>query len=132
MVLLILFGGALTSGGLFRALTWEAVAFGVLALFLVRPLSGWVSLAGACCPSTERGVISFFGIRGLGSVYYLAYAQQKAEFDSPDLLWSTLGFIVLVSIMLHGATVTPVMRLIDRRREHGAAAREAEALASAS
>ena len=132
MVLLILFGGALTSGGLFRALTWEAVAFGLLALFVVRPLSGWLGFAGAYLPKTERGVISFFGIRGLGSVYYVAYAQGKAEFESPDLLWSTLGFIVLVSILLHGATVTPVMRMIDRRRERGETAREAEVLASAS
>jgi NhaP-type Na+/H+ or K+/H+ antiporter len=132
MVLLILFGGAMTSGGLLRALSWDAIAFSLLALFVVRPLSGWIGLTGASCPRTERAVISFFGIRGLGSVYYLAYAQQKAEFDAPDLLWSTLGFIVLVSIILHGATVTPVMRLIDRRRERGVTAREAEALASAS
>ncbi len=124
MVLLILFGGAITSGSLFRALTWEAVAFGLLALFVVRPLSGWISLAHAGCPATERGVISFFGIRGIGSVYYLAYALGKADFENADLLWSTLAFIVLVSILLHGVTVTPVMRVIDRRRASGETMRE--------
>jgi sodium/hydrogen antiporter len=131
MALLVMFGAALTDGDLFRALTWQGVAFGVVALFLVRPLSGWVALAGAHCPSTERTVISFYGIRGLGSVYYLAYGLQKGAFEAPDLLWSTMAFIVLVSILLHGATVTPIMRYLDRRNETGVTGREAKALETA-
>jgi NhaP-type Na+/H+ or K+/H+ antiporter len=131
MALLVMFGAALTDGDLFRALTWQAVAFGLVAVFLVRPLSGWVALAGAHCPSTERAVISFYGIRGLGSVYYLAYGLQKGGFEAPDLLWSTMAFIVLVSILLHGATVTPIMRYLDRRRESGITGRETKALESA-
>jgi sodium/hydrogen antiporter len=131
MALLVVFGGALSDGDLFRALTWEAVAFGILALILVRPLSGLIGLAGVHCPNTERAVISFYGIRGLGSVYYLAYALQKAPFEAPDLLWSTVAFIVLVSILLHGATVTPVMRHLDRRHQHGITGREIEAIGSA-
>ncbi len=116
MALLVAFGGALTDGGLLEALSWEGVAFALLALFIVRPLSGWIGLAGAGCPTDERAAISFYGIRGLGSVYYLSYALQKGPFEAPDLLWSTVAFIVLVSILLHGATVTPVMRHLDRRR----------------
>ncbi len=132
MVLLVAFGGALTSGGLFRALTWEAVVFALLALFLVRPLSGWISLARAACPNTERAVISFYGIRGIGSVYYLAYALQKGSFPEAELLWSTLAFIILVSILLHGATVTPVMRYLDWRQKRGVTQREAAELEAVS
>jgi NhaP-type Na+/H+ or K+/H+ antiporter len=117
MALLVVFGGALTAGGLLDALSWEGVVFGLLAIFLVRPLSGFVGLAGSGCPRDERAVISFYGIRGLGSVYYIAYALHHAEFESPDTVWSTLAFVVLVSVLLHGATVTPVMRYLDRRRE---------------
>ena len=47
MALLVLFGGALADGGLLDALTWEGVVFGLLAVFVVRPLSGWIGLAGA-------------------------------------------------------------------------------------
>ena len=64
-------------------------------------------------------MISFYGIRGLGSVYYLSYALQKGSFEAPDLLWSTLAFIVLVSILLHGATITPVMHYLDWRQTRG-------------
>lgn len=132
MMMLVVFGGTMTGGDLFQSLTWGAVAFGLLALFVVRPLSGWLGLAGAGLPVTERAVISFYGIRGLGSVYYVAYALQKAEFEEVGLLWSTLGFIVAVSIFLHGSTVTPAMRYIDWRKERGHTAREAEALGTAS
>jgi NhaP-type Na+/H+ or K+/H+ antiporter len=116
MALLVAFGGALTDGGLLQAITWQGFIYGLLALFLVRPLSGWVGLIGTRCSLTERAVISFYGIRGIGSAYYLSYALQKGPFEAPDLLWSTLAFIVLVSIVLHGATVTPVMRYLDWRK----------------
>ncbi|MDP8917457.1 MAG: cation:proton antiporter [Pseudomonadota bacterium] len=116
MVLLVLLGGAMTGGNLFSTLTWQAAAFGLLALFVVRPLAGWIGLIGTDPPPGERAAISFFGIRGLGSIYYLAYALNHAKFDNANLLWSTAGFIILVSIVLHGITVTPAMRRLDHRR----------------
>jgi NhaP-type Na+/H+ or K+/H+ antiporter len=117
MMLLVLFGGALTNAGLLGGLTWEAVAFGVLAIVLVRPLSAGIGLIGAPGSLTERAVISIYGIRGVGSIYYLTYGLKAGTFEQPELLWSTLSFIVLLSILLHGATVTPVMRWLDVR-EH--------------
>ncbi len=128
MILLVLFGGAITSGGLLDALTWSSLGYALLAIFVVRPLAGWLCLAGTVCPPTERAVISFFGIRGLGSIYYLAYALQKEGFDSVDVVWSTVALIILISIVLHGVTVTPVMRLIDRRQRHGIAAEETKTI----
>jgi sodium/hydrogen antiporter len=117
MVLLVLLGGAMTGGNLFAALTWQAAAFGLLALFVVRPIAGWIGLIGTDPPFGEKAAISFFGIRGIGSIYYLAYALQHAKFDTGHLLWSTAGFIILVSIVLHGITVTPTMRRLDYRRK---------------
>ncbi len=123
MVLLVMLGGAMSGGALFRALTWEGVAFALLAIFLVRPLSGWIGLAGAGCPTSERAIISFFGIRGLGTLYYLAYGLNHATFEVPDALWSTVGLTILLSIVMHGMTVTPVMRRLDqqarRKRSRG-------------
>ncbi len=117
MVLLVLLGGAMTGGGLLAALTWQAAAFGLLALFVVRPLAGWIGLIGTDPPPGEKAAISFFGIRGIGSIYYLAYALQHGTFGNVPLLWSTTGFIILVSIVLHGITVTPTMRRLDLRRK---------------
>ncbi len=129
MILLVLFGGALTTGGLLDALDWRCVAYAGLAIFVVRPACAWLSLSAMACPAVERGVISFFGIRGVGSIFYLAYAMRKESFEGGDVIWSTMALIILTSIMLHGVTVTPTMRLIDRRQEEGTAARESRAIA---
>ena len=115
MVLLVLFGAAIAEGSLAEAMNWPSALFTALALFLVRPLCGWVGLAGQRLPFAERLAISFFGIRGVGSFYYLAYALGAAEFEDPRVLWSATGLVVLVSIVLHGTTVTPVMRYLDSR-----------------
>lgn len=64
----------------------------------------------------ETAVIAIFGIRGLGSIYYLAYAIGQADFENFETVWVTVLLIVLASIVVHGITVTPTMRWIDKRR----------------
>ncbi len=117
MALLVFFGGMLVAGQLLASLGWREIAYAALALFVVRPVIGWISLIGTPCPPFERGVVAFFGIRGLGSVYYLAYGVNHGGFERETTLWSTLGLIILVSIVLHGVTVTPIMKRLDRTRE---------------
>jgi len=114
-VLLVLFGGAL-AGGLLEPLDWWGALAALIFLFVVRPLAGWVSLLGAAAPREERAAVAFFGIRGLGSIYYLAYALNQAPFGQAGRLWAVLGLTVLVSIALHGVTVTPAMRALDAKR----------------
>jgi NhaP-type Na+/H+ or K+/H+ antiporter len=116
MVLLVLFGGAISEAGLFEQVDWRAVVFALLAIFVVRPAAGWISLIGLDRPWRTRAIISFFGIRGLGTGYYLAYGLAHGSFDDPLLLWSTAGVVVLISVVLHGVTVTPAMRLLERRQ----------------
>jgi sodium/hydrogen antiporter len=116
MVLLILFGGALVQG-LLQPLRWQDAAAAIAIILLVRPLAGLIGLAGVKATQPEKLTIAFFGIRGVGSFYYLAYALNQADFANPERLWAIMGFVALVSILLHGLTVTPAMRLLDWR--HG-------------
>jgi sodium/hydrogen antiporter len=125
MALLVFFGGMLVSGGLLANLTALNVLFAVLTIFVVRPIAGWLSLIGSGRPKLERFVVAFFGIRGLGSVYYLAYGVNHGRFEYEASIWSTLGLIILMSILLHGVSVTPIMRRLDVRSE-----RRDEAVAS--
>jgi sodium/hydrogen antiporter len=113
MVLLVLFGGALARG-LLAELDWRALLFAAAAILLVRPLAGWIGLYGFAGSRLERGVMAFYGIRGVGSAYYLAYGLTAAEFERPNYLWSVVGLVIIVSIVLHGTTVTPVMNWLDR------------------
>ena len=112
IALLLLFGGALVSGVL-SPLSWSDAAFAALVLLVVRPLAGMVALAGFKATFSEKLILSFFGIRGVGSFYYIAYGANHAAFPA-ERLWAIVALIVLGSILLHGLTVTPVMRGLDR------------------
>jgi NhaP-type Na+/H+ or K+/H+ antiporter len=91
---------------------------GLLLVLVLRPLGGFLTLLGSRRVNmAERSVISFFGIRGIGSIFYLAYALDKAEFPQARQLWAILAFTMLVSIGLHGVLATPIMNWLDRR--HG-------------
>lgn len=121
LLVLVLFGGALAEG-LLDALTWEAAAAGLAFLFLVRPLATLVGLAGMGRPIGETLAIGFFGIRGVGSLYYVAYALNHADWPEAEAIWAFSGFVVLVSIFLHGTTVTFCMKALDNRRTRAAGA----------
>ena len=121
MVLLILFGGAL-AGELLAPLTWGAAAVGLLCLLAVRPLAGLVSLTGSGLRFDEQAAISFFGIRGIGSFYYLAYAYNTEAFGNLDVVFALVGFVVLGSILLHGITAAPIMGWLDHRWRSASAA----------
>lgn len=118
-IVLVLFGGAI-AGGLLLPLTWMDAAIGLAILLVVRPLAGVVGLLGTGLSWPSRAVVATFGIRGIGSFYYLAYALNEASFQELELvvaaerLWALVGFVVLLSVFLHGITATPVMEAFDR------------------
>ena len=118
MLLLLAFGGAITRG-LLSGIGWIDIAAVVLILVVVRPLTGLLALIGARASLSEKLTIAFFGIRGVGSFYYLAYGINHGNFQDEDRLWVIVSLVVFVSILIHGLTVTPVMRWLDRR--HGRA-----------
>ena len=116
MVLLLLFGGALANG-LLSALVWTDIVAALVILLVIRPVTGLIGLAGLKATWSEKLTIAFFGIRGVGSFYYLAYGLNSMEIDGADRLWAVVGLVVVISVFLHGLTVTPLMRLLDR--SHG-------------
>ena len=83
---------------------------------MIRPVTGLIGLAGHKAEMGEKLTIAFFGIRGVGSIYYLAYGLNHAEIAGGERLWAIAGLVILISILLHGLTVTPVMRLLDRKQ----------------
>ncbi|GAB1690978.1 cation:proton antiporter [Krasilnikovia sp. M28-CT-15] len=116
VLLLLLLGGAVGSG-LLAPLTWPAALTGLALILVIRPLTGFLSLRGAPGTAAEHWVIGAFGIRGIGSFYYLAWASTHGHLPHMDLLWATVAFVVVVSVVLHGITATPVMRLLDHTHQ---------------
>ena len=115
MVVLILLGGALANG-LLSALRWTDVAAAVAIILIVRPVAGMLAMIGFRAALPEKLTLAFFGIRGVGSFYYLAYGLNHMPLDSGERLWAIVGLVAVLSILLHGLTVTPAMRLLDRTR----------------
>ncbi|WP_037773096.1 cation:proton antiporter [Streptomyces pristinaespiralis] len=114
--LLFLLGGYLVTGGL-GALDWPGALVAVLLVLVIRPVTGWVAQLGFRAGTRERLVTSAFGIRGIGSLYYLAYALGQGAFSAhAEELWSVVAFTVLASVMLHGTAATPVISRLDRLR----------------
>lgn len=99
-VLLVALGAAIP--GLLPYLDWSHALIGLALIFIIRPLAGWVSLIGAGLEWRERAAVAFFGIRGIGSIYYLAYAGHHVELVDEGALWATVAFTIVVSATVHG------------------------------
>lgn len=112
-IVLILFGGSLVSG-ILDFLTWPMVGVALVFILLVRPVSGMLGLIGTGLHIKEKLAISFFGIRGMGSFFYLAFALKQYFFFYEKELWSIISFIVLISVIIHGFTASRVMTNIQQ------------------
>lgn len=113
-IFLIAFGGIIATGGLAH-LNWQGAALGAALLLIIRPLSGLIAFLPSGLSFVEKMAISYFGIRGVGSLYYLAYAHNSEQFPEIDVIWSIVNFTMLASILLHGLSVKPVLSWVDER-----------------
>ena len=115
----VLFGfGAMLASGVLSALTWPAALVGLALIFVIRPISGLLAEANCDLPMIGKLAVAFLGVRGMGSIYYLAYGQNNANFAQIDLLWATVSFAILVSIIVHGVVSGPLIRHVEDRRAH--------------
>lgn len=97
---------------------WTALWFVPLALLVVRPLAVWIGLLGAQLTSVQSSLTAWFGIRGIGSVYYLMYAENHGLPDGVARpLLSLVLVTIAVSVVVHGTSVTPLMNWYQRRTE---------------
>ncbi|HSF39878.1 MAG TPA: sodium:proton antiporter [Thermoanaerobaculia bacterium] len=108
----LLIGGMLS----WRFLPPEALWFIPVLFLVVRPLAVLTGLAGARLPRFEKRMIAWFGIRGIGSLYYLMYAIEHGL--DPALAETLVGLTlttITASILIHGISVTPFMKLHEKR-----------------
>lgn len=116
-VILLLLGGAIADG-ILGPLNLRLILVGLLLLFVVRPAAGALSLVGFGTPGRrEKAAIAFFGVRGVGSLYYLSHALAQAEFAAAREIWALVAFVVGLSVIVHGVTAAPVVQRLDSLRE---------------
>jgi sodium/hydrogen antiporter len=115
-VLVLLLLGAALADGLLAEAGWREVTVAAAILLVVRPAAAGAALVGGAGTRAERTAVGFFGVRGIGSVYYLAYALNSAQFADQGRLYGVVALVVVGSVLLHGLTAGPVMTRLDFRR----------------
>ena len=116
--IVLLLGGMLSA----RTLALDAWWFVPVLLLVIRPLAvrGGAPMRGA--PALQRRLVMWFGIRGIGSVYYLMFAlQHGVSGPLAERLVALTFTTVAASVVVHGISVTPLMRRYARTAEQRAA-----------
>lgn len=106
LTLVLLLGGAAT----WHLADWRPWFLALFVLFAARPLSVLASMAGSGIGKRATTITAWFGVRGIGSIYYLVYAINHGLPPSiaRELLNITLA-VIISSIILHGTSVSPLL-----------------------
>lgn len=115
VIIILLVGGMMVR----EYWNWHTVGFALFLFLVARPVSVFIIMARSRTSWRMRSLVAWFGIRGLGSLYYLMYAMQHglSESVTRELLPITLVVITL-SIILHGISVKPLLELLWHKRRH--------------
>lgn len=113
---ILLLGSLLTGAGL-TAPGWEGWLLAVVLLVVIRPVSTFLSLLGSQVEGAGgRSFVAWFGVRGVGTLYYAAAVVGAGALSGGEeelLVWTAVA-CVIVSIVVHGVTGGPALRLLFR------------------
>jgi sodium/hydrogen antiporter len=88
--------------------SWQNVVLALSLLFLIRPLSVYLSFTRL--RPIRKNLAAWFGVRGVGSVFYLAYAVNKIGWSGEmEAIYEIVLVTIALSVLLHGATANPAM-----------------------
>jgi sodium/hydrogen antiporter len=113
-VAIVLLVGAMISTGYWSL---EGLALAALLLLIIRPASVWLGLLGVPAAKAPRRLLGWFGIRGIGSVYYAVFIARHGLEDSvATRLLGCVFTVIAASIIVHGISAAPLMEIYQRRR----------------
>ncbi len=113
LTLVLLLGGMLTLQGL----RWEVIAMAAFLFLVARPLSVYAGLIGSDTSMRLRALTAWFGVRGIGSIFYLVFAIEAGLPAELALQLTRISlFVIMLSILVHGFSVKPLMDAVWRKR----------------
>lgn len=117
VVYIILFGGSIMNGML-TLTDWKGILFAFLFVLVIRPVAGLIGLAGVKEGFKSKLAVSFFGIRGIGSIFYLSWAFVTFDyFEYKNELYAITAYIILISIVLHGLTAPTAIEYFRKKSQ---------------
>jgi NhaP-type Na+/H+ or K+/H+ antiporter len=114
-ILLVLLGSVMPS--LWPYLDWKLSIIGFGLILVIRPLAGMIGLWGTSLSLRSRAVVAVYGVRGIGSLYYLGYAATHVEFIDEGPLWAVVAFTIFASTVIHGLTADATVEVLDSDHE---------------
>jgi sodium/hydrogen antiporter len=116
-VAVVLLVGAMISTGYWSP---AGLLLAAMLFVVIRPLAVWAGVRGVDAGNTPRRLLAWFGIRGIGSVYYAVFfaGYELRDAVATELL-SAVFTVIAASIVLHGISATPLMELYRGRRGRG-------------
>lgn len=99
-IILILLGGYVATHW-FQNLSYGLIALCFIFILLIRPLFGIIPTLGTVMSWKQRWAVAFLGIKGVGSIFYLAYALHETGFAEVGLLWETVALLIVISAITH-------------------------------
>lgn len=111
LAVILMLGSMLTVAGL-KAPGIQGWLLVPALLLLIRPLSVYLAMLGHRIPAGERTFVAWFGVRGVGSLFYAAVAVSSGVLAAGEeelVVWTAIA-CVLVSIVVHGVTAAPLSR----------------------
>ena len=116
-VAIVLAVGVLVATTHFRT---EVLWFIPVLFLVIRPVAVYIGLLGTPVKGAQRNLMGWFGIRGIGSLYYLLYAiNHHIERALAQQLLSITLAVVVASVVAHGISVTPLMKRYEARKPRG-------------
>ena len=95
---------------------WRALAVGAALFCVIRPLSVLSIPWGSLLNRHQRGLVGWFGIRGIGSIYYLFYAINHGLVGTSSAVAVNLTLsVIALSIVVHGLSTQPMLAWYERR-----------------
>lgn len=99
---IFIFFGIYLSASMEKLLDAKIIIAAIIVIIVIRPLSGWLALYKTDLSSFQKFTLSFYGIRGVGSIFYLMYAFEQTEFPNTHELIQLSAAIIVLSIFIHG------------------------------
>jgi len=113
LTVMLVVGALLTS----QAFTGTSLVVALTLIFVARPMAIYLAPIGTLLTPTQRRLAAWFGIRGIGSVYYLAFAiTHGPTMNEMRIITDAVLVTIVVSVLLHGSSATPIMELYRTRR----------------
>lgn len=113
LTLVLVLGGMIS----LQSLQWDALWLAAFLFVVARPLSVYAGLIGSDTSMRIRAMIGWFGVRGIGSIFYLVFAIEAGlPSELADQLTRISLFVIMLSILVHGFSVKPLMDRAWRKR----------------